>query len=73
LVVKDLVLWDDATLGHLRECVPVGEIKFALAVILECLALGGAGVHVLEDHDVAVAKAGDKGETACLVHVQYVL
>ncbi len=28
---------------------------------------------MVEDHDVAVAKAGDKREMACLVHVQCVL
>ncbi len=50
-----------------------GENEFALAVFLECLAPGGIGVHVVEDHDVAVAEAGDKGETARLVHVQCVL
>jgi hypothetical protein len=35
--------------------------KFALAVLLECLTPGGVGVHVVEDHDAAVAKAGDRG------------
>ncbi len=51
----------------------VGENEFTLAVILECLTPGGVLVHVVDDHDVAVAKAGDKGETACLVRVQCVL
>ncbi len=47
----------------------VGKNEFALAVILEGLAPVGVGVYVVEDHDVAVAKAGDKGETARLVCV----
>ncbi len=46
------------------------ESEFALAVILECLAPGGVGVHVVEDHDVAAADAGDKGDMARLVCVQ---
>ncbi len=72
LVVEYLVSWNDAALGHLRKCMTVGENEFALAVILEGLAPGGAGVHVVEDHDVTVAKAGDKGETAHLVRVHCV-
>ncbi len=50
-----------------------GENEFALAVILEGFARGGVGVHVVEDHDVAVAEAGDEGEMARLVHVYCVL
>ncbi len=73
LVVKYLVLWDNAALDHLHECATAGENEFALAVILEGLVPGGVGVHVVEDHDVAVAKAGDKGEVACLVCVHCVL
>jgi hypothetical protein len=73
LVVKYLVSWDNAASGYLRECATVGENEFALAVILEGLAPGGVGVHLVEDHDVVVAKARDKGETACLVHVHYFL
>jgi hypothetical protein len=73
LVVEYLVLWDDAMLGHSCECTTAGENEFALAVILECLAPGGVGVHMVEDHDVAVAKDGDKGEMARLVHIQCVL
>ncbi len=65
--------WDDAAPGHLCKCAMAGENEFALTVILECLAPGGVGVHVVKNHDVVVAKAGDKGETACLVHVQCVL
>ncbi len=72
LVVEYLVLWDDAVLGHSCKCTTVGENEFALAVILEGLAPGGVGVHVVEDHDVAVAKAGDKGKMARLVHVHCV-
>jgi hypothetical protein len=72
LVVKYLVSWDNAALGHSRKCTTAGKNEFALAVILEGLAPGGVGVHVVEDHDVVVAKAGDKGETACLVHVHCV-
>ncbi len=64
--------WDDAASGHLHKCTMAGKNEFDLAFILECLAPGGVGVHVVEDHDVAVAKAGDKGETACLVRVQCV-
>jgi hypothetical protein len=60
LVVKYLVPWDDAVLGHLREYTAAGENVFALAVVLEGLAPGGVGVHMVEDHDVAVAKAGDE-------------
>ncbi len=69
LVVKYLVPWDDAASGHSRECTMAGKNEFALAVILEGLAPGGVGVHVVEDHDVAVAEAGDEKETACLVCV----
>jgi hypothetical protein len=69
LVVEYMVPWDDAALGHLGECVTAGKNEFALAVVLEGLAPGEVGVHVVEDHDVAVAKAGD----ACLVHVHCVL
>ncbi len=72
LVVKYLVSWDNAALGHSRECVTAGKNEFPLAFILEGLALGGVGVHVVEDHDVAVAKAGDRGEMACLFHVHCV-
>ncbi len=68
-----LVPWDDAALGHLHECATAGENEFALAVILEGLAPGVVGVNMVEDHDVAVAEAGDKGETARLVHVHCVL
>jgi hypothetical protein len=50
-----------------------GKNEFALAVVLEGLASRGVGVHMVEDHDVAVAKAGDKREMACLVHVHCVL
>ena len=67
------MLWDDAVSGHSPECATAGENEFALTVILECLAPGGVGVYVVEDHDVAVAKAGDKGETAHLVCVNCVL
>ncbi len=73
LVVEYLVLWDDAASGNLRECVMAGKNEFALTVILEGLDPGGVGVHVVEDHDVAVAKAGDKRETAHLVRVHCVL
>jgi hypothetical protein len=59
--------------SHLCKCATAGKNEFALAVILECLAPGGVGVHVVEDHDIAVAKAGDKGEMARLIHVQCVL
>jgi hypothetical protein len=72
LVVEYLVLWDDAASGHLRECTMEGENEFALAVILECLAPRGVGVHVVEDHDVAVAMAGDKGKTTHSVRLQCV-
>ncbi len=60
-------------LGHLRECATAGKSEFALAVVLEGLAPGGVGVHVVEDHDVVVAKARDERETAHLVHVHCVL
>jgi hypothetical protein len=50
-----------------------GKNEFVLAVILECFTPGGVGVQVVEDHDVAVAKAGDKREMAHLVHVLCVL
>ncbi len=50
-----------------------GKNELALAVFLECLDPGGVGVHIVEDHDVAVAKDGDKGETAPLDCVQCVL
>ncbi len=73
LVVGYLVSWDNAALGHLRECTTTGKNEFALAVILEGLPPGGVGVHMVEDHDVAVAKAGDKGEMARLVRVHCVL
>jgi hypothetical protein len=69
LVVKYLVPWDDAMPGHLRKGVTAGKNEFALAVVLEGLAPGGVGVHVVEDHGVAVAEAGDKREMACLVCV----
>jgi hypothetical protein len=72
LVVKDLVTWDAAASGHSCKCATAGKNEFALTVILECLAPGGVGVHVVEDHDVAVAEAEDKGETAHLVSVQCV-
>ncbi len=73
LVVKYLVPWDDAALGHLSEGAAAGKNEFALAFVLEGLALGGVEVHVVEDHDVAVAKARDERETACLVCVHCVL
>jgi hypothetical protein len=73
LVVEYLVSWDDAASSHLHECATAGKNEFTLAVILEDLAPGGVGVHVVEDHDVAVAEAGDEGEMACLVHVHSVL
>ncbi len=66
------MLWDNAASGHLRECTTAGENEFSLAVILEGLTPGGLGVHVVEDHDVVVAEAGDKGETIRLVHVHCV-
>jgi hypothetical protein len=66
------VSWDDAPSGHLRECTTAGKNEIALTVILEGLAPGGVGVHVVEDHDLAVAKAEDKGEMAHLVRVQCV-
>jgi hypothetical protein len=72
LVVEYLVLWDNAALGHLGKCVTVGENEFALAVILEGFAAGGVGVYVVEDHDVAVAKAGYQSEMACMVCVHCV-
>jgi hypothetical protein len=72
LVVKYLVLWDDATLVHSRKCKTAGKNESALTVILEGLIPGGVGVHVVEDHDVAVAKAGYKGEMACLIRVHCV-
>ncbi len=59
--------------GHSRECATAGKNEFALAVILEGLAPRGVGVQVVEDHDVAVAKAGDEGKMACLVRVHCVL
>jgi hypothetical protein len=68
-----LVLWDDAALGHLGKCMMADENEFALAVVLEGFAPGGVGVHMVEDHDVAVAKAGDKREMARLVCVHCVL
>ncbi len=55
------------------QCMTAGKTEFTLAVILGCLAPGGVGVHMVEDHDVAVAKAEDKGEMASLVCVQCVL
>ncbi len=73
LVVEYLVPWDNATLGHSCECTTAGKNEFALTVNLECLAPGGVGVHMVEDHDVLVAKAGDKRETTRLVRVQCVL
>jgi hypothetical protein len=73
LIVEYLVSWDNAALGHLRKCTTASKNEFTLAFILECLAPGGVGVHVVEDHDVAVAEAGDKGEMAHLIHVQCVL
>ncbi len=63
------MLWDDAALGHLRECTTAGKNEFALAVILEGLAPGGVGVHVVEDHDVVVAEAGDEGLGCTLLFV----
>ncbi len=73
LVVKYLVPWDNAALGHSRECATAGKNEFALAVVLEGLTPGGVGVHVVEDHDAAVAKARDKKEMARLVRVHCVL
>jgi hypothetical protein len=72
LVVEYLVLWDDAASGHSHKCTTAGKNEFALAVILEGIAPGGVEVHVVMDHDVAVAKAGDKGEMARLIHVNCV-
>ncbi len=73
MVVKYLVPWDNATLGHLCKCTMAGENEFALAVVLEGFTPGGVGVHVVEDHDIAVAKAGDEREMARLVRVHCVL
>ncbi len=67
-----LVSWDDAALGRLRKCTTTGKNEFTLAVILDGLAPGGVGVHMVEDHDVVVAEAGDKGEMAHLVRVHCV-
>ncbi len=72
LVVEYFVSLNDAVLGHSRECTTAGKNEFALAVILEGLAPGGVGVHMVEDHDVVVAEAGDEGETAHLVRVHCV-
>jgi hypothetical protein len=73
LVVEYLVSWDDATSGHLHKNTTAGKNEFALDVIFEGLAPGRVGVqHVVEDHDVAVAEAGDKGEMARLVRVHCV-
>jgi hypothetical protein len=58
LVVEYLVLWDNAASGHSHKFALAGKNEFALTVILECFASGGVGVHVVEDHDVVVAKAG---------------
>jgi hypothetical protein len=63
------VPWDDAPLGHLHKGTTAGKYDFSLAVVLEGLTPGGVGVHMVEDHNVAVAEAGDKWETACLVRV----
>ncbi len=60
-------------MGHLRKCATAGKNEYALAVVLEGLTPGGVGVHMVEDHDVVVAKAGDKRETARLVRVHCVL
>ncbi len=68
-----LVPWDDPASCHSHEGATAGKNEFALAVILEGLASGGVGVHEVEDHDVVVAKAGDKREMACLVRVHCVL
>ncbi len=57
--------WDDVASGYLHECATAGKNEFALAVFLKGLTPGGVGVQVVEDHDVVVAKAGDKRETAC--------
>jgi hypothetical protein len=73
LVVEYLVSWDDAMVGHSSKCMAAGKNELALAVIFEGLAPGGVGVQVVEDHDVVVAKAGDKGETTHLVRVHCVL
>ena len=73
MVVKYLVPWDNATLGHLCKCTMAGENEFALAVVLEGLASGGVGAHMVEDHDVAVAKAGDERGMTCLAFVHCVL
>ncbi len=63
LVVKYLVPWGNAASGHLPKCTTAGKNEFvALTVVLEGLAPGEVGVHVAEDHDVAVAQAGDKRE-----------
>jgi hypothetical protein len=70
---RSCFLWDNAASGDSRKSTTAGKNEFALAVILEGLALGGVGIHVVEDYDVAVAKAGDKGETARLVHVHCVI
>jgi hypothetical protein len=72
LVVEYLVSWDNTASSHLCKCATAGKNEFALAVVLECLVLGGVGVQVVEDHDVVVSEAGDKGETAFLVRVQCV-
>ncbi len=64
---------DNALSGQLRECVTAGKNEFAFAVIVEGLNPGGIGVHMVEDHDVVVAKVGDKREMACLVRVHCVL
>jgi hypothetical protein len=73
LVVEYLVPWDDATSSHLHKCTTAGKNEFALAVVLEGLAPGGVGVHVVENHDLVVAEAGEDRETACLVCVHCVL
>jgi hypothetical protein len=73
LVIKYFVPLDNAMLGHSRKCAMEGKNEFVIAVVLEGLAPGGVGVHVVEDHDVAVAKAGDERETACMVSVHCVL
>ncbi len=73
LVVEYLMQWNDATLGHLRKCAMAGKNEFALIIVLEGLASGGVGAHMVEDHDVAVAKAGDERGMTCLAFVHCVL
>ena len=73
LIVKNLMPWCNAALGHSCEGTPTGKDKFAFAVVSETFNPRGIRVNMVENHDIPVAKAGDDWETSHLVRIEGVM